>query len=146
MRPDLAAGLVAYTVQVWPRTEIGEHTVEAWADATGDLDPTSAHTAMRRIAATDEWPPSIARFMAVYRLIEREATPPAVGPGPVTAAERDVVAARWAVLRAFWKSAQKSRPDCDHRDRSIPCPRCSTRDEWLSELAPQAMAVVREAS
>lgn len=144
MNPTVAARTVAQMASIWPHAAIADHTVEAWADATPEVEPQIAADAMRRLALTENYPPSIARFMAEVRLIAREHAQPAIATGPLPHSTRRQAADRIAALKVAWNTASKGRPDHDHRKGDNLCPRCSTSDQWLSDNAPEIAAVLRE--
>lgn len=146
MTPELAAGILGYASGVWPSVAMGEAVVVSWADATPEVDPTTAHTAMRRLARSEDRMPSIARFLTECRLIQRENMQPAIAAGPLSLTDRREAAARIAALRVYWSGAAEGRPDHDHRKGDHACPRCSTSDAWVAEHAPVAMEILREAA
>lgn len=144
MTPELAAGVLAYAASVWTNADLPETAVHAWADATGDIDPTAAHTAMRRLAQTSEFMPTIARFLAEVRLVNREHARPAIAAGPIPHSTRREASARMRALKDAWSQAAQGRPPHDHKRGDEACPACSTTDDWLTEHAADIAAVLRE--
>lgn len=131
MNPTVAARTLGAIASIWPNTTIGEQTTEAWAVATPDVPEDVAHAAVLRLARTDGFAPSIARFMDHVRLIEREQAPPSIGPGP---ADSQLAQDRIRFLRVAWLAAAADRPDHDHRTGDGGCPRCSTSRQWVREM------------
>lgn len=144
MTPELAAGVLAYAASVWTHADLPPTAVHAWSDATPEVDSTTAHGAMRRLARSEEFMPTIARFLTEVRLIEREKATPFMAIGSASHSSRDESAARIAALRTFWKSAAADRPAHNHHNGDDVCPCCSTTDEWMAEHAPQIQNVLRE--
>lgn len=144
MNADVAARTVAQMASIWPHATIADHTVEAWADATPDIEPHIAAAAMRRLAQTDDRPPSIARFMAEARLIVREQSQPSIATGPIPHSTRKQAAGRIVALKAAWGVATAGRPDHNHKNGDENCPRCSTSDAFLAEHAAEIAQVLRE--
>jgi len=66
MTPTETAHLVERIVQTWPTGPRGR----IWTEALEPLDAGRAGTAYARLRASEEHPPSIARFMAVYRSLD----------------------------------------------------------------------------
>ena len=139
-----AANVVARIAQTWPNATIGDQTVEAWADATPEVDPMHAADAIRRLAQSDEFAPSVARFLATVRLIVRERSQPSIAAGPIPHSTRQQAASRIAALRSFWHDATIGRPDHNHMRGDHTCPRCSTSDAFLAEQSVEIAKVLRE--
>jgi len=125
--PVEAARVLAYFTAAWPWATVGEHTAEVWAEALAGVDPQDAHTAARRLAATEDRPPSIARFRAEAAKATRDRTPalraPSEAVDPATATR---VA---AAVRAGLTVAAKAVPAHDHHQGAQSCPACTTRSE-----------------
>ena len=145
MTPLVAGRVVAAMVNIWPAWTVGDETVEAWAAATPNVDPKVAHAAVMRLAGTDEFAPSIARFMNHVHLIEREEAGHGrqqVGSGPVDRSTRRVASERVRFLHAGWMAAAEERPDHDHTLGDVACPRCSTSTVWVADTNRELLAAM----
>lgn len=144
MNPVIAASVVKIITEAWPYAEATDNAVELWSDACPEIEQATAADAMRRLVRSEERPPSIARFLAECRLINRERSTPYMAIGPAAHTTKAESKARIAALRVFWREASAGRPDHNHHNGDDVCPACSTADEWVAEHAPQILAVLRE--
>lgn len=143
MTPMTAGRVVAAMANIWPSMTVADQTVEAWAACTPELDEQVCLDAVRRLAQSDDFPPSIHRFMQTVRSLTRQAAQPAIATGPVSHSDRRQAQERVRALRGYWRAAAVGRPAHDHRGGDDGCPRCSTSDEWIAEHAPGALEVLR---
>jgi|688.fasta_scaffold26457_9 hypothetical protein len=59
------AEVLAYLSAAYPRTDLHEETVLVWIDQFGNADYELAVRVAKRIVASDEWFPTVARFREV---------------------------------------------------------------------------------
>jgi len=146
VKPQTAAAVVKAITEAWPYVETSPDAVVVWADAAPHVEHATAGVAIRRLVRTEERPPSIARFLAECRLIEREKATPYTAIGPGTHTSRAQAAQNISLLRTFWKSAAAGRPEHDHKKGDHLCPACTTSDAWVAEHNPQIIQILREAN
>lgn len=144
MTPFEASSILAYLVEAWPSMEVGEHTAEVWADALSGVDTQHAHTAARKLVKSEQWPPSVARFLEVAREVKRaedtDRQARALGPPPTT--DRATAAGRMRGIRAGWDAVQATRPKHDHKRGGANCPKCSTSAATVAEHAPEILDAI----
>lgn len=144
MNPIVAGRVVAAMVNVWPSMTVAEQTVEAWSVTTPEISEDTALTAVRRLAKTEDFAPSIARFLAECRLIERERATPYLALGPGSHSTREQAIARVRAIKAFWSEASRGRPEHDHRFGDDGCSRCATRDQFIADNTRSLAKVLAE--
>lgn len=148
MIPREVAGLLAFIADAWSITGLGVNSTEIWAESCATVDVDDARVAIRRLAKSEERPPSIARFLEECRLVRRNDAP-MIGPGPEEqTVTRDEASRRIAAIRRGFKVATDMIPDHDHRANVatgkragwVDCPACST----AKQREPILKAAIRD--
>lgn len=148
MTPAETLSVLAYFTAAWPWATVGEHTAEVWAEALTGVDAEHAHTAARRLARTEERPPSIARFRAEVDKLDRDKQPAltAGGSRPMTYDESASVA---RAIRAGLTAAGVVGAPHGHQHHAglngaSDCVPCNRTDEDRRADVAEVMSAIRE--
>lgn len=139
MTPAEAAMILSYCTEAWPTMTVGDDTAIVWADALAGIPAQDAHTAVRQLAKSDEYPPSIARLITAARGIARGHETTKALPPPTRHGGAKLLAA----IQAY--SAAVERPAHDHHRGVEHCPCCSTKAERLRQWDADMRVLLSEA-
>jgi len=139
MTPTEAAIVLSYCAEAWPNMRIGDDTAIVWADGLAGVDAQDAHTAVRNLAKTDEWAPSLARVITAARGIAASHMTHKALPAPSRADNARVIRAIRAASEAV------DRPAHDHRRGAENCPCCTTKDQRIKQFTSDTLGALREA-
>jgi hypothetical protein len=147
------AQILAYFAVAWPYFQIEEQTADVWQEQAANVDRITAALAAKRLAAREERPPSIARFLEECRLVTRnsqERLEPGPEPGVLS---REETKRRIQAIRRGLKVAGDMVPDHDHRppagsDESPSwkfCPACTTQESRRGVMEAAVRAELEDA-
>jgi hypothetical protein len=124
------ATVLAYATEVWPRMQIGDNAVNVWANACHHLDAMDAVTAIESLAQRMTWPPVPAELIAEVNNLTRRRDPETTSR-QLDAGPPENTSGRMGRMKRAWLDALAARPECNHKQPDTPCPRCTTRWDFL---------------
>lgn len=133
----------------WPWMEPTDLTATVWAEQMTTVDDDLGLLVAKRLTASEERPPTIARFLAEVLKVRHDQHVK-LNPGPAVPHDRAESSRALGAIRAGMAVAAKEVPLHRDHDRAggSRCPACSTRSERMDgnnhRAVPEIMTAIRE--
>lgn len=126
MTYDEAVNCLTFYMAGWPSQEkMSNEAAALWIHDLEALDHATAIRALDRLRHTDDYPPSLHKFLGAYQALAPRSYHEAIGPG---ARDTKTSAPIVAALREGLKHVSKAEHANHHKAPHLDCPVCSQHD------------------